>query len=145
MQNSRTSWMSWIRKWIVPIKHSDWLTWSKVTSYSSPNTCRFIIGNKVLFWSTSQSVFPQQTKTIIHHSVGERGGYLLIAVINFKYIGGKLQDVLDKFYLMVEHGCGVGDQRKRVLGALWKVLFEIFVSFSEMPGIKCSVKRSIRF
>ena len=45
MQNSRTSWMSWIRKWIVPIKHSDWLTWSKVTSYSPPNTCRFIIGN----------------------------------------------------------------------------------------------------
>ena len=39
--------------------------------------CRFVIKNKVTLWVASYSACVVYTKTIIHLSVGESGGYLL--------------------------------------------------------------------
>ena len=38
---------------------------------------RYIVRNKIIFWSTSYSACVVYTKTIIHLSVGESEGYLL--------------------------------------------------------------------
>ena len=38
--------------------------------------CRYIFTNKVTFWAASYSACMVYTKTIIHLSVGESGGYL---------------------------------------------------------------------
>ena len=38
--------------------------------------CRYIVTNKVTFWSASYSACVVYTKTIFHLSVGESGGYL---------------------------------------------------------------------
>ena len=37
--------------------------------------CRYIVTNKVAFWAASYSACVEHTKTIIHLSVGESGGY----------------------------------------------------------------------
>ena len=41
-----------------------------------PTICRYIVQNKVTLWSPSYSACVVYTKTIIHLSVGESGGYL---------------------------------------------------------------------
>ena len=38
--------------------------------------CRYIVANKVAFWAASYSACVVYTKTIIHRSGGESGGYL---------------------------------------------------------------------
>ena len=38
--------------------------------------CWYIVTNKVTLWSASYSAWVVHTKTIIHLSVGESGGYL---------------------------------------------------------------------
>ena len=38
--------------------------------------CRYIVTNKVALWAASQLACVVYTKTIIHLSVGESGGYL---------------------------------------------------------------------
>ena len=38
--------------------------------------CRYIVTNKVTLWAASYSACVVYTKTIIHLSVGESGGYL---------------------------------------------------------------------
>ena len=38
--------------------------------------CRYIVTNKNALWAASYSACVVYTKTIIHLSVGERGGYL---------------------------------------------------------------------
>ena len=48
--------------------------------YLSPRiyiiSCRHIVTNKVTLWAASYSACEVDTKTIIHLSVGESGGYL---------------------------------------------------------------------
>ena len=41
-----------------------------------PTICQYIVTNKVTLWSASYSACVVYTKTIIHLSVGESGGYL---------------------------------------------------------------------
>ena len=51
-----------------------WLASSEVISQVPPG--RYIVINKVAFWAASYSACMVYTKTIIHLTVGESGGYL---------------------------------------------------------------------
>ena len=47
----------------------------RATEKKQNGFCRYIFTNKVSLWATSYSAWVVYTKTIIHLSVGESGGY----------------------------------------------------------------------
>ena len=70
-------------KWIA--SSVNWLARRWLAKYYSPprsrrkkqnDFCRYIVTNKVTIWSASYSACVVYTKTIIHLSAGESGGYL---------------------------------------------------------------------
>ena len=73
-----------LTSWIVLFAHADWIAWRWLAKYYSPPSsqrktnygfCLYIVTKKVTLWSASYSACVVYTKTIVHLSVGESGGF----------------------------------------------------------------------